>query len=493
VEHLANYIDGLAVPAKGGGTIEVFEPATGRAYALLPDSGAGDVEAAIDAAERAFPAWSGASVETRSRCLLRLADLIDQHADELARAESIDTGKPIALARAVDIPRSAANLRFFATAILHTQTACHEFDGSGTPGGERALNFTLRRPRGVAGLISPWNLPLYLLTWKIAPAITTGNTCVCKPSEVTPATASMLGGLCTLAGLPAGVLNIVHGRGDGAGAALVTSPRVPTVSFTGSTRVGQWIAREAGPKLKRLSLELGGKNAAMVFADADMPATLDTLARASFTNSGQICLCASRILVHESRFEQVLEGLVERAKAWRAGDPLEPSTRHGAVASRAHLEKIDAAVKAARGLGAKVHCGGGVIGADELPSRCRGGWFFAPTVLSGLDAACSVEQEEIFGPVVSVSPFRDEAEAVARANSTGYGLASMVYTQDLARAHRVAARMQSGLVWVNCWLVRDLRTPFGGMKQSGLGREGGTDALHFFTEPSNVCIRVDQF
>lgn len=489
-----HFIDGRSTPPASGSYLDVFEPATGSVYARVAAGDERDVEAAVQSASRAFPSWSALAAAERSRLLLRLADLIDAHADELARAESVDSGKPIALARAVDIPRSAANFRYFATAVLHTHSELHDFDGGGTPNGVPALNYTLRRPRppGVAGLISPWNLPLYLLTWKLAPALATGNAAVAKPSEVTPATASMLGALAAEAGIPPGVLNIVHGLGGVCGAAIVRHPNVPTISFTGSTGVGKWIARESSERLKRISLELGGKNPFVVFDDADLDGeqgAIATAARAGFTNQGQICLCGSRMLVHERVYDRFVAGLLERVAAMRPGDPLDPATTQGALVSAPHLAKVAAAVDSARALGGRVLIGGATPRPADLPDRCRAGYFYRPTVIEGLDPACAVEQEEIFGPVVTLQKFRTDQEAVALANGTEYGLASVVFTRDLARAHAMAARIQAGLVWVNCWMVRDLRTPFGGAKQSGLGREGGLEALRFFTEPKNVCVR----
>ncbi len=485
---LGNFINGKVVTPASGAYLENVDPATGEAYGRVPASGAGDVDAAVAAAAAAFPAWSATSAAERSQILLRLADLIDENLEILARAESIDSGKPISLARAVDIPRSAANFRYFATAILHTSSEFHDFDGGGIPGGIPALNYTLRRPRGVAGLISPWNLPLYLFTWKIAPALATGNTAVAKPSEITPMTASLLADLCAQARLPAGVLNIVHGTGQECGTAIVQHPDVPAVSFTGSTKVGQWIAQAAGPMFKRLSLELGGKNPLIVFEDADVSLAMETAMRAGFSNQGQICLCGSRVLVHESLVETFIAGLTERAQALRVGDPLEATTQQGALSSRAHLEKVASLVNVARDLGGIIHCGGDRVAAGSLPPRCRNGFFYQPTVISGLDPACAVEQEEIFGPVITVQAFKDEAHAIALANGTKYGLAATIFTQNVSRAHRVAGQMDAGIVWVNCWMVRDLRTPFGGAKASGVGREGGLEALRFFTEPKNICV-----
>ncbi len=487
MNRLANFINGAATPPAGGRYLDLIEPATGRPHSSVPASDSTDVAAAVTAAKAAFPAWSEMPALHRHRLLTRLADLIDANLDRLARAESIDSGKPITLARTMDIPRSASNLRYFAGAILHTQSETHDFDGAGVPGGIPALNYTLRKPRGVAGLISPWNLPLYLLTWKIAPALATGNTAVCKPSEFTPTTAAMLGELSAEAGLPPGVLNIVHGAGPAAGAAIIQHPDIPTISFTGSTKVGQWIAQTAGPMLKRISLELGGKNPFIVCEDADFDAALETAVRAGFTNQGQVCLCGSRLLVHEKIYDRFVHAYVERVKALKLGDPLEESTQQGALVNRAHLDKVSSYVDLARQLGGKILCGGAP--PTTLPERCKGGFFYQPTVISGLDPACRVEQEEIFGPVVTVHPFRDDAHALSLANGTPYGLAATLFTTNAARAQSMAAALEAGIIWVNCWLVRDLRTPFGGMKQSGVGREGGQEAIKFFTEPKNVCVR----
>jgi len=478
---LRHYIDGDLVEPVGGRSLDDIEPATGAVIATVPDGDEADVERAVAAARRAFPAWSRTPAEERARLLLAIADRIEESAEDLARAESIDTGKPIALARSLDIPRAASNFRFFATANLHFHSESHATD-------RKAINYTLRHPRGVAGLISPWNLPLYLLSWKIAPALATGNTAVAKPSELTPVTAFMLAEICRDVGLPGGVLNIVHGRGPAVGAAIARHPGIPTLSFTGSTATGADIAKNAAPLFKKVALEMGGKNPNVVFADADLNEAVTAGLKAAFTNQGEICLSGSRIFVERDLYAKFVEEFTARAARLRVGDPLEPATEQGALISSAHRAKVLSYIDAARQEGGRIRCGGGPP-ARAVSERCRNGFFVEPTVITGLDVGSRVNREEIFGPVVTITPFADEDQVVAWANDTDYGLAAMVWTESLPRAHRLAERIASGTVWINCWLLRDLRVPFGGMKRSGLGREGGEEALRFFTEPKNVCIQ----
>jgi aminomuconate-semialdehyde/2-hydroxymuconate-6-semialdehyde dehydrogenase len=490
MDRVTNFIDGAFVEPHGGQFLPNIEPATGREIGQVAQSSPEDIDAATRVAQRAFASWAGRPSQDRSRLLQRLADLLERDLEAFAQAESRDTGKPISLARVVDIPRSITNLRFFATSVLHTESSMHETDAGATPGAFHAINYTLRRPRGVAGLISPWNLPLYLLTWKIAPALATGNTVVCKPSEITPTTASMLAKLSIEAGLPPGVLNVVHGAGEGAGGAIVKHADIPTISFTGSTGVGRWIAREAGERLKRVSLELGGKNPMIIFEDADIDDAIATLTRAAFTNQGQVCLCASRVLIHRKVFDRVRDGIVARASSLKPGDPSELTCAFGALSSAAHLAKVSGIVERARRQGVQILCGGGSPAPNMLPARCEGGFFYLPTVITGTPRGCELEQEEIFGPVISLQPFDTDDEAISLANSTKYGLATTIFTHDVSRAHAVAAAVDCGIVWINCWMLRDLRTPFGGSRQSGVGREGGSEAMRFFTEPKNVCVRV---
>jgi aminomuconate-semialdehyde/2-hydroxymuconate-6-semialdehyde dehydrogenase len=476
---IKNFIDGQFVEPTGGKYLDNIEPATGKPYSQVADGDARDVELAVAAAERAFVLWSKKSAAERSKFLLRIADLIERNLEKLARAESIDTGKPLSLARTLDIPRAASNFRFFATAILHTESEAHVTDNV-------AFNYTLRQPRGIAGLISPWNLPLYLLSWKIAPAIAVGNAAIAKPSELTPMTAYMLCEIVREAGLPNGVLNVVHGTGPNVGSAITAHPKINTISFTGGTVTGRKVAEACAPLFKKVSLELGGKNPNIIFADADLEAAIAGSVRSSFANQGQVCLCGSRVFVERSAYKDFVQRFIDKASQLKQGDPLEEKTEQGAVVNEAQLKKIEFYVDLAQKEGGKIVVGGKA--PDPPNERCREGYFFQPTVITGLPVSCRTNREEIFGPVVTITPFDTEEEVITYANDVDYGLASSVWTQNLSRAHRVAEQIQTGTVWVNCWLLRDLRVPFGGMKQSGVGREGGEEALRFFTEPKNVCI-----
>ncbi len=481
MQKILNYINGEYVEPLSKKWLDNYNPSNGEVYSQIANSNAEDIENAYQAAKQAFSKWSNTTIEERSRILLKIADLIEEKLLSLAEAEARDNGKPLSLALAVDIPRASANFRFFGNAITQFSSEAHESVGLNT------MNFTLRQPLGVVGCISPWNLPLYLFSWKIAPAIAAGNTVVAKPSEVTPLTAFLLGELCTEAGLPKGVLNIVQGSGPSAGQAIVAHKNIKAISFTGGTKTGEHIARTAAPMFKKLSLELGGKNPNLIFADCDYDKMLAVTVRSSFANQGQICLCGSRIFIEKSIYEKFKKDFVEKVKQLKIGNPFNAETTIGALVSKPHLEKVVSYIKIAQEEGGKILCGGNRITVKDFEN----GYYIEPTVIEVFDNQCRVNQEEIFGPVVTIMPFETEEEALQMANAVKYGLSSTLWTSDLNRSMRISKNIEAGIVWVNTWLNRDLRTPFGGMKDSGVGREGGFEALSFFTETKNVCIKYE--
>lgn len=489
IQELHNFIGGEYVASSAGRWLDNWDPARGVVYSRLPDSDRADVARAVDAAEEAFESWAALPANNRADCLRGLADAMEARLDVLAEAECVDSGKPLARARELEIPRAVSNFRFFASAIEQFASESHS---TATPGttttgvGTQVINYTLRQPLGAVACISPWNLPLYLFSWKIAPALAAGNTVVAKPSEITPMTAFLLGEICSEAGLPPGVLNIVQGTGASAGQAIVEHPSIKAISFTGGTETGARIAATAGPEFKKLSLELGGKNPTLVFADCDFDRALDGAVRAAFSNQGQICLCGPRVFVERSLYARFRDAFVERTAALIVGDPLESRTDQGALVSEAHMEKVLDYVNLAHQEGGTLLTGGERV---RLSGRCARGWFMQPTVFEDLPHDCRTNQEEIFGPVATLIPFDTEDEVVAWANSTRYGLAASLWSQDVSRCHRIAHALDSGILWINCWMVRDLRTPFGGMKDSGVGREGGFEALRFFSETKNICIQ----
>lgn len=477
--HLENFIGGNFIGPLSGKFIDNINPATAEIYGQIPESNEKDINAAVHAAQKAFPAWSVTPNEKKFEILNRIAELIDENADVLALAETNDNGKPLWLSKQTDIPRASSNFRFFATSIMHFAAESHSME-------DKAINYTLRQPIGVVGCISPWNLPLYLFSWKIAPALAAGNCVIAKPSEVTPVTAFLLGKICKEAGLPDGVLNIVHGTGQSCGEVMVKHPDIKAISFTGSTRAGEQIASVAAPMFKKLSLELGGKNPNIIFADCDWELMMQTTIRSSFSNQGQICLCGSRILIESSVYEKFKIEFIERTKKLTIGDPLDDNSKQGAIVSKMHFDKVMNCIFLAKQEGGKILCGGNAV---TPAGRCAKGYFIEPTIIEGLGPYCKTNREEIFGPVVTLQPFETMDQAITLANATTYGLATTVWSQDISTANIVAAKIESGIVWINCWLHRDLRTPFGGVKNSGVGREGGWEALRFFTEAKNVCIQ----
>ncbi len=475
MEKIQNFIGGKYLDPVKGEYLDNYDPGKGEVYSKIPNCTQEDLDLAVRASEAAFESWSKMSIDKRSRILLKLADLIEENLEELAVAESRDNGKPLSLAKSVDIPRAATNFRFYGSSIVNFSSESHVSEGF-------MVNYTRRAPLGVVGCISPWNLPLYLFSWKIAPALAMGNCVIAKPSEMTPMTAAMLGKLVNESGMPAGVLNIVHGEGSGIGQAIVESTATKAISFTGGTVTGKKVGATASQQFKKVSLELGGKNPNLVFADCDLDEAVKMSVKSSFTNQGEICLCGSRILIESSIYEEFKERFVSEAAKLKVGDPFDEQSDLGALVSQAHIEKVQSYIALAQEEGGKV-----LLGGNRLPGN---GYFLEPTVIDGLDEKCRTNQEEIFGPVVTLSPFETEDEAINVANATRYGLSCTIWTSNLKRAHRVSHQIHSGIVWVNCWLLRDLRTPFGGMKDSGIGREGGSEALQFFSEPQNICIKL---
>ena len=476
---IQNFINGKYVNPISNNWMDNYCPTNGEVYGQIPNSSKEDVEVAYNAAKKAFPEWAQTTLDERSRIIIKISELLEYNLQRFAEAESIDNGKPVSLAKSVDIPRAASNFRFFGNAITQFASESHESVG------QDAINYTLRQPIGIVGCISPWNLPLYLFTWKIAPAIAAGNCVIAKPSEITPMTAYLLGEICNEAGLPKGVLNIVHGLGTTTGQAIVEHPEIKAISFTGGTATGAHIAKIAAPMFKKLSLELGGKNPNIIFADCDYDDMLETTVRSSFSNQGQICLCGSRIFVEQSIYDKFKFDFVAKVKQLKVGHPDGHDTNIGALVSKQHLKKVMQYIEIAKKENGVILCGGNKVTVDGYEN----GYYLEPTVIEVNSDECSINQEEIFGPVVTIMPFKTEAEVLRMANSVKYGLSATLWTNNLKRTMRISSKLQTGIVWVNTWMLRDLRTPFGGIKASGVGREGGFEALRFFTEAKNVCIK----
>jgi len=476
---IQNFINGKYVNPISNNWIDNYCPADGEVYGQIPNSSKEDVDVAYKAAKKAFPQWAQTTLDERSRIIIKISELLEDNLQRFAEAESKDNGKPVSLAKSVDIPRAASNFRFFGNAITQFASESHESIG------QDAINYTLRQPIGIVGCISPWNLPLYLFTWKIAPAIAAGNCVIAKPSEITPMTAYLLGEICNEADLPKGVLNIVHGLGTTSGQAIVEHPEIKAISFTGGTTTGVHIAKIAAPMFKKLSLELGGKNPNIIFADCDYDDMLETTVRSSFSNQGQICLCGSRIFVEQSIYDKFKFDFVAKVKQLKVGHPTDRDTNIGALVSKQHLKKVMQYIEIAKKENGVILCGGNKVTVEGYEN----GYYLEPTVIEVNSDECSINQEEIFGPVVTIMPFKTEAEVLRMANSVKYGLSATLWTNNLKRTMRISSKLQTGIVWVNTWMLRDLRTPFGGIKASGVGREGGIEALRFFTEAKNVCIK----
>lgn len=475
---IENFIDGKFTTPRNGTYLDNYNPATGEVITKIPNSDNQDVELAVKAAQKALPSWADLPRIKRVEWLRKIAKALELRKDDIAMTESMDTGKPISLAKRVDASRSIANFEFFAE---HAEKLVDEEYEMAD-----ATNYVIRKPVGVVGLITPWNLPLYLLTWKIAPALVMGNTIVAKPSELTPLTANLLCEVLTSIQFPSGVINVIHGLGPSAGQAILEHPQIKAISFTGGTSTGKIVAQTAAPMFKKLSLELGGKNATIILDDADLPTAAKGAARAAFTNSGQVCLCGSRILIDSKIYDEFMPLLIKEVKAMKVGNPAKENTDIGSVISHTHMEKVLSYVDLAKQEGGKIATGGGRI---ILPKPNSNGAFIEPTIVEGLSIDSRCATEEIFGPVASVHQFTSDDEAVRMANITEYGLAGSVWTSDLTRGKSLAEKIESGILWVNTWLHRDLRTPFGGVKNSGVGREGGDWSLNFFSELTNVCVK----
>ena len=480
MEKIQNYINGELCKPASNQYLEVFEPATGTPYALVPDSSKIDVENAYNSAKEAFITWSSISIKERSEYLNAIADKIQDKLDLFSEFESRDTGKPIQLASAMDIPRSVYNLKFFAQ-------YSEEYNFNFKLQNESSKSRVVRSPLGVVGCISPWNLPLYLFTWKIAPALITGNTVIAKPSEIAPYTAFKLSEICNQIGLPEGVLNIIHGEGTKVGDAIVSHNYIRAISFTGGTQTGMKIANKAVASFKKITLEMGGKNPAIIFSDCDYDKMIKTVIKSTFTNQGQICLCSSRLLVQKGLYEKFKKDFIKKTSEILIGDPKEKEVEFGAISSKSHFDKILNYIKIAKDEGGSVLFGGNPI---KLNNRCSTGWFIEPTIMEGISNKSRINQEEIFGPLVTLMPFESEREAINLANDTSYGLSATIWSEDNLKLKRVSDKVQAGVIWTNCWLVRDLRTPFGGMKKSGYGKEGGREAIHFFTEQKTICRAI---
>jgi len=481
-----NFVNGSFIEGSSGRTFANVSPVDGRRLGVVHEASATDVDDAVQAARTALSGpWGTMTLSDRVAMLHAVAAEIDRRFDDFLAAEVADTGKPASLASHIDIPRGAANFRIFADVVKNVPS---EFFSMSTPDGEGAINYALRRPKGVVAVICPWNLPLLLMTWKVGPALACGNTVVVKPSEETPATATLLGEVMNAVGVPHGVYNVVHGFGpDSAGEFLTTNPGVDAITFTGETKTGEAVMSAAAVGVRDISIELGGKNPAIVFADADLDAAIEGTMRSAFVNCGQVCLGTERVYVQRPIFDDFVARLRDGAEALSVGAPHDPDADFGPLISEEHRNKVLAYYDQAAAEGATVVTGGGV---PKVAAGLEDGWWIEPTIWTGLPDDSAIVNEEIFGPCCHIRPFDTEDEVVALANDTNYGLCASVWTTNVSTAHRVAAKLEVGLCWINSWFLRDLRTPFGGSKASGIGREGGVHSLDFYTETSNVCLKL---